>query len=464
MSQLYALEIPGAFNTSVGKNCYCEADTGSTILDERADEIHQVLSSTLGTTVADYVLEKLDMVSGKDYSSPFTPELPDTFWSSIVQCKFESTDGTPTVFKPDSEYDLIHNGYIEVHFPEVWLADEYRETHRISICPYWGFALVERVQVKSNKVPIYTNDKYGIESVHCYMRDNAFTKELEFDAGCDPESNSLQTRIRAKVRCVPLHLFYSLLPGCAFPIYRLKSFEHHMTFSLSLSNIIRVHEFKDGKWITVPFDAKKLCGLPSNLKLPTPSFFGELNSVTPNEKRHVHEKSDQYHVDDIISLQSSEAKPLGATINIKLTTNGLLCRTIFAAALNVSGLEGNNHFNFTDRIDGSGETPIEYISIIYGSNSVKKIDRYHISHFRSALVSKHFRASPVNEGHVAIPFDKAAWIPGSGSGIQPDSIAAEIIFELRKPREGDEQSLYSIKLRLRVCRTLEIKDGAVTII
>ena len=465
MSQIYLIELPSAFRTSIGKNCYCSPDEDEETIDEKAEKVFYSLSSATSPEVADYILEKLDLVGGKDYSSPSTPELPDTFWSSQIQCKLESTQGTPTVYKLDGEYDLIHNGYIEVTFPEVWLKEEFRETHRISICPYWGFALIEKVQVKSDKISIYTNDKYGIEALHSYMRDHAFTKELESDAGTDAESNSLQVHIRAKTRCIPLYLFYSLLSGCAFPVYRVKKFGHHLTFSLDIARILRIHEFRDGKWRFAPFDATKLCGLPSDLKLANPSFFAELNSVTPNEKRHIHEKSTEYCIDDMIAHQSSESKPLGSTIKIKLSTNGLLCRTIFFSALNVSGLVGNNHFNFTDKIDGSGETPIEYVSLVYGTESIKKVDRYHISHFKSAITSKHFRSAPVIEGQYALALDRAAWLPGSGSGIQPESINAEMIFELRQPREGDEQCLYDIKLRLKVSKTVKIdQKGFVSII
>lgn len=465
MNQLYAIELPSAFKTSVGKNCYCEPVKNEESTDGTIDNVYNSLASVTSPEVAEYIVDKLDLLSGKDYSSPFTPELPETFWSSQIQCKLESTQGTPTVFKLDGEYDLIHNGYIEVNFPEVWLKEEFRETHRISICPYWGFALVERVQVKSKKVTIYTNDKYGIAALHSYMRDFAFTKELESDAGCDVESNSLQVHIRAKTRCVPLYMFYSLFSGCAFPVYRVKKFGHHLTLSLDIAKILRIHELRDGKWVYIPFDASKLGGLPSDLKLPTPNFFSELNCVTPNEKKHIHEKSNTYYIDDMVALQSSESKPLGSTIKIKLTSNGLLCRTVFFAAHNVSGLVGNNHFNFTDKIDGSGETPIEWVSLVYGTQTTKKIDRYHISHFRAAITAKHFRSAAVTEGQFALALDRAAWLPGSGSGVQPESINAEMIFELRAPREGEEKFLYDLKLRLRVSKTININgNGSVSVI
>lgn len=465
MNQIYSLEKPSAFNTSVGKNCYFRGKQSDEASEVNLDHYYQLLASVTSPELANYILQGIDSNSGKDYSSSFAPEIRDTFWSSHFQCRLEWSGGSPTIYKLNDEYDLIHNGYVEVCFPKVWLKEQYHETHRISLTPYWGFAVIDKVRVKSEKVVIYSNDRYGVEFVHCYMRDHAFSKELEYDAGCDSESNSLQTSISAKRRCVPLHLFYSLLAGSAFPVYKLKNFEHHMSFSLSIKNLLRIHKFEDGKWVSDKFDADKIEGLPSDLNLPTPNFYAELNSLTPEEKEYIHDPQAIYYVDDIVSIQSPEAKPLGSQINLKLTTNGLLCRSIFGAALNVTGIAGNNHFNFTDKADGTGKTPIEYISLIYGNNITKKIDRFHISHFKSGCVSKHYRSSPENEGHFAIALDKSSWIPGSGSGIQPEYILAEILIELRTPEPEDEDCNYVIQLRLRVGKPINISSkGTVSII
>jgi hypothetical protein len=442
MSYVYDLEKVSAFATSIGKDCY-PPELEPVCLEE--DEYDQ----EEGQYDAD------DQVSVR---SSFIPEPPHVFWQTIGSGQFFISGTGQVKFTPPEKFDLLYNSYLQITFPRLSIKKEFADNHRISWSRYCCFNVIQKAEIKaSGGTPFCSTDKYGLELCQMYMRDSAHTQALESDAGTCPAMNKWVTTIKEQKKCCPLYWSYCS-GGTMFPIYKLgdKTLEHCFSFSKNIASHLRMKKFENGKWNWIKPNLNLLDGLPSDNKLQEPCLFGEFTQNTPHEKARVYNKNDDYYIDDIIWASSDNPITFGETFSIPLRTNGKLCRAIFGAVENITSCEYNDNFNFTDNPDDpeQGESPIESIFIYYGDVNTPKIGPYDMSHFESALITKHFKSSPTHPGHFAIALDYEAWKTGSGSGIVPEGVDAKLVCKLRDKREGDKDCKFNLVLRLKTSKKL----------
>jgi len=452
----YQTEKDYSFETSIGKKCYppemvpaCENDEIPIMVSELT--LEELLS----------ILQDREQVR-----SCFAPEISKVFWQSLSYKSFGMTGGNPIKFTPPEKMDFIYSSCYQAILPELKIKEKYKEQYRMCWQRYVCFNLLEKAEIRSTgDTPICSLDRYGQEFCHAYMRDQAHTEALESDAGRDRILNTWTTFLPEQKRCCPLYWFYSKNPSNAFPLYKLKnkSLEHCFTFSKNIVNHLCMQTFVNGRWEWIKPDLNVIEKLPTDNSLVDPILFGEFTVNTPHEKVVVFDVDDHYYIDDIICTKAHNSATFGESFEVNLTTNGKLCRTIFGAVENITASAYNNRFNYTDNPEDAdlGESPIKSIHVYYGDESNVKIGPCDMSHFRSSLISKHYKSSETNKGHFAIALDYESWKVGSGSGVMPDKMEAKLVCTLREKRPGDKDCRFNLHLRSRVSKKLTIdSDGS----
>jgi hypothetical protein len=447
MSGLYELEKIDLGITAIGNDCY---------LPEHEPPCEPVVNPNPNE------MAKPPDVRQIDVRSCFNPETPNVFWQSLSYKPFGMIIGSPVKFIPPESTDFIYNACYQVHLPTLRIKREYRDTHRIRWQKYVCFSIIEKADIRpTNGVPICSLDQYGQEFCHAYMRDSSHSEGLERDAGNSPSLNTWTTHLREEKCCCPLYWFYSILSVNGFPLYKLgeKSLEHCFNFDKDISRHLCMQRFVDGRWQWMKPDLEILERLPSS-SIPDPILFGEFTANTPCEKALVFDNHNSYYIDDIVATGADNSISFGETFVVNLKTGNKLCRAIFGAVENMTAREYNDRFNYTDNAEDSdlGESPIEYVHLYYSDTSNTKLGPCDISHFRSTLISKHFKSAETNKGHFAIALDHDAWKIGSGSGIVPEKLGAKFVCKLRDKRPEDKDCRFSLILRMRVSKKLVIDE------
>lgn len=398
------------------------------------------------------------------YSSLIQDNTPK-FWCSSSRSKYLMQGGDPVSYSLPSGCTMLMKTVGEIIHERIYVKDEYKDSYRIAMCHYSSFKIIERNELTSGET-ICSRDSIDMLLNHSYNRNLSFEKELDMDAGNDPDLINWCSSLPAITLPTDMGWFYSNSSNDAFHVNKCPGLTHTFNYACEIDSFLRMQIYSEGKWKNIKVDLSILGGVPSNNLIKTPSMYGDFVYNTPLEIETL-KNNDEYIISDYIHCDGTGDYSYGQKISILLTSDGYIVDAVYAVALNIEAESYNNHFNFTDNVDDSrkGKSPIEFIGIIYGDDEKNsKTPLVNFSHGRSSTTAGKFNSKPRTNGMWAT----ATTFNGSNIGRSQGPIFGESKILLKgKIRDATKEEVasgkagakYRIIVRLKVQKSLKFIEG-----
>jgi hypothetical protein len=369
--------------------------------------------------------------------SPLRGAYQPIWWYSLTPYKLDCTKVSDTVLHYEIPGDvapvfkyLAHTS-MSLPLPRVNVRPEFSDNYRISWTRHIDRVAVSAGHLIAGKLP------FSYFDLHSNMAHGAFNDVHRNEYTWKRDSGNVPELMAPQLELVPWTIAcnhpwtYTRSSTTCFPLFLNKSgiLTHVYTdLRLKISELIRMRQRVNGKWIDVPTDINVILvdgdTCVRDQRLATPEVWGMFaNDVECGIEKLAEQIPTEYQVRDFVSMTAVKLAP-GSPAEIGLSNVNGVAKCTYLLAENRESHKFSNYTNYTSKIEGGGVNPITTVSM--WQNEHPKFTNLPTHMLSGEYARRHFASSPEEEGFNVIPRSFYPDDVCNDVGIDPSKIITKI--------------------------------------
>lgn len=313
----------------------------------------------------------------------------------------------------NNKMDFLIHSYLIREFPRIEVDPRFDAKVQISWCDNIGHHSYEYIQLWVDKEKVLTITPVWLDIRQRYLLPSHMKEKYMRMVGDERFTGHWGKETMAFKTKTPLPFHYSRHITQALPLFVMSSKSEVkivIKYKTRISELVRMRIYDDENkiWVSTPFNWKLIKGVgPDKIgsdlnnefdKLKIPEMFSKYCKISKEEKiwfeedkmiKRLNDGSTiniplKYYMEDIIILPVKSNEQNSPSISVNLSSK-LPVKAIFWVMQNKNGIIYNNYSNYTTNKDGTGDHPVDSISIEYNSNEKKihDMEPYHFDEIAS---------------------------------------------------------------------------------